>query len=183
MEKNQEQPDAEAAKKKSGGAPPEGGGGDNARLKELEKENAELKQKLTEAQKRIQQLEGEQRAAANRSRAEKLIRKVGKLGVSFESDEERSKELERLAGLSDDAFAATEAAYERLPKLPPKKADDKQELPEASKASSADPAMRSSASVRPQDVDDSKPGTLEDRLRKGFLSAYQQRVGVCGAAQ
>ncbi len=33
--------------------------------------------------------------------------------MTFASDEEREKELSRLAGLSDDAFAAAEATYDR----------------------------------------------------------------------
>ena len=84
--------------------------------------------------------------------------------------------------MSDEAFAATEAAYERLPKSA--RADkDKEEKPAdsdqggkpATKASTEIP-LRSDAGVRPHDVDDRKV-SLEDRLRDGFMAAYRNRVG------
>ena len=53
----------------------------------------------------------------------------------------------------------------------PEKEPEKQK----SKASSETP-MRSSAGVRPHDVDDRKL-SLEDRLRSGFMAAYNNRVG------
>ena len=111
-----------------------------------------------------------------------LLTRLEKQGLSFASDEDREAELKRLAELSDEAFAATEAAYERLPKSA--KADkDKEEKPAdsdqggkpAAKASTETP-LRSDAGVRPHDVDDRKV-SLEDRLRDGFMAAYRNRVG------
>lgn len=172
-----DEPAVEAAKKK-----PAQQEGDPARVTDLEKENRQLKAQVAELQKRVQELEAEQKAAACRSRAKKLLTRLEKQGLSFASDEDREAELKRLAELSDEAFAATEAAYERLPKSA--KADkDKEEKPAdsdqggkpAAKASTETP-LRSDAGVRPHDVDDRKV-SLEDRLRDGFMAAYRNRVG------
>jgi len=169
--------ESDAAKKK-----PAQQEGDPARVTDLEKENRQLKAQVAELQKRVQELEAEQKAAACRSRAKKLLTRLEKQGLSFASEEDREAELKRLAELSDEAFAATEAAYERLPKSA--KADkDKEEKPAdsdqggkpAAKASTETP-LRSDAGVRPHDVDDRKV-SLEDRLRDGFMAAYRNRVG------
>ena len=169
--------ESDAAKKK-----PAQQEGDPARVSDLEKENRQLKAQVAELQKRVQELEAEQKAAACRSRAKKLLTRLEKQGLSFASEEDREAELKRLAELSDEAFAATEAAYERLPKSA--KADkDKEEKPAdsdqggkpAAKASTETP-LRSDAGVRPHDVDDRKV-SLEDRLRDGFMAAYRNRVG------
>lgn len=74
--KEQEEQAVEAAKKK------DGGGGDAAddktRVKELEKENKELKQQVLALQKRVEELEAERKAAASRARAQKLLRRLEK---------------------------------------------------------------------------------------------------------
>lgn len=182
----------DAAKK---GAP--GGGGaapvdDKARIKELETENKDLKNQVLELQKQVQELEAASKAAANKARAQKLLRKVEKAGLSFASDEEREQELNRLAGLSDDAFAASEAAYDRaiqpkhvLSKVEGtecpnagKQGDDKGEDGKDSSASAGvDRQLRTDAGVRPLDVDDKKT-SLEDKLKDGFMAAYRERVGA-----
>lgn len=169
--------ESDAAKKK-----PAQQEGDPARVSDLEKENRQLKAQVAELQKRVQELEAEQKAAACRSRAKKLLTRLEKQGLSFASDEDREAELKRLAELSDEAFAATEAAYERLPKSAnadkdkeEKPADSDQGGKPAAKASTETP-LRSDAGVRPHDVDDRKV-SLEDRLRDGFMAAYRNRVG------
>ena len=178
-DKSEEQP-AEGAKKPRNPGGDQGGGGSgdqSKRIAELEQENKELKAKVAELQKRVQELESEQQAAANKSRAGKLIHRLEKQGVDFGGDEEREKELKHLAGLSDEAFAATEAAYERMARQT--KADVKPEdKPEPKKESSkaSEEPLRSDAGVRPRDVDDRK-ATLEDQLRDGFMAAYESRVG------
>jgi len=141
---------------------------------ELEKENRELKAKVAELQKKIEELEAEQKAAAAKARASQLIGKLEKQGVDFGDD--RDGELKRLAELSDDAFAATEAAYEKMAKThKPEPPPDKE--PEKKKAKASDDSpMRTSAGVRPHDVDDQKL-SLEDRLKNGFMAAYNNRVG------
>lgn len=175
--KPDEQP-IEGAKKPRNPGGDEGGGGDpQKRIAELERENKELKAKVAELQKRVQELESEQQAAANKARAGKLIARLEKQGVDFGADDEREKEFHRLAGLSDEAFAATEAAFDRMAKQA--RADVKHDdAPEPKKeaAKASEEPLRSDAGVRPRDVDDRK-ATLEEQLRDGFMAAYQTRVG------
>ena len=100
--------------------------------------------------------------------------------MTFASDEEREKELARLAELSDDAFAATEAAYDKAMQAKPEcpKTDTKDDGDGKSKPESqADRQLRTDAGVRPLDVDDKKT-SLEDKLRDGFMVAYRERVGT-----
>jgi len=177
--------DHDAAKKKA----PEGGGSEpsnkDARIKELEGENQKLKAQLAELQKELEKLQAKEKAAANRARAEKLVKKLEKDGFAFGDEDEREKELERLAGLSDDAFAATEATYKRVPKpkaeAPDKKEDeedkDKGKKPKPESKAEADGKLRTDAGVRPLVVDDAKL-SLEDRLRRGIRAAYDDRVGA-----
>ncbi len=182
--KKDEEKAAEAAKNKPAGGVPDTPGADDPqkRITELEKENKALKAKVAELQKRVEELEAERQAAANKSRARNLLAKLEKQGVDFGGDDEREMEMKRLTELSDEAFAATEAAFSRMARKA--KADaqakeekpDKQEKKEASKAED-DPPMRSDAGVRPRDVDDSKT-SLEDKLRDGFMAAYESRVGT-----
>lgn len=155
---------------------------DKARIKELEQENKDLKNQVVELQAKIDELEAESKAAANKARAHKLLKKLEKAGMSFASDEEKENELKRLAGLSDEAFAATEAAYDmaiQTKSASSKDADESKTDDDKSKSNStdADRHMRSNADVRPLDVDDKKV-SLEDKLRDGFMAAYQERVGA-----
>ena len=170
--KKSDESSVEAAKKK-----PEQKDGDPSRQSDLEQENRELKAQVAELQKRVQELEAEQKAAASKARASKLLTRLEKQGVSFGADEDRENELKRLAELSDEAFAATEAAFDRMAKgkkaeVPPEQ--DKAGGKQSSKAS-AEQTMRSSAGVRPHDVDDKK-SSLEDKLTDGFMAAYRNRV-------
>ena len=183
-DKEKKEPPVEGAKKKPG----EGGGGapapmdDAARVKELEAENTRLKQQVGELQKRVQELEAEQKAAANKARAQKLVRRLEKQGFAFANDEERDAEMGRLAGLSDDAFTATEAAYDRA--MATRKPEEKpKELAPKPKgeAERQEPPLQSAADVRPLAVDDQKT-SLEDRLKSGFRAAYQDRLTRTGAA-
>ena len=174
---------AEAAEKTGQG----GGGGDapddKARIQELEAENKELKQQVLVLKKRVEEMEAEKQAAANKTRAQKLLAKVEKHGVGFTSDEEREEELTRLAALSDDAFTASEAAYDRMIQAADSAKKDETESDEkpANKAkadqTSEEKALRSDAGVRPKDVDDRKT-SLEDQLTNGLMAAYRHRVGA-----
>ncbi len=182
----------DAAKKDTSAGGDDASADDKTRVRELEAENKELKNQLLELQKRIDELEAESKAAANKSRAEKLIEKLEKSGMAFASDGEREKELARLAELSDDAFAATEAAFDRA--IQAKHALSNVEGSACSKtdadtknnggdgkskpeSAQAERQLRADAGVRPLDVDDRK-SSLEDRLRDGFMTAYRERVGA-----
>lgn len=177
----------EAAKKKDapgGGAAPTD---DKARVKELEDENKQLKQQVLNLQQQVQELEAASKAAANKARAAKLVAKIEKSGMAFASDEEREKELGRLVELSDDAFAATEAAYERAMQARPADSKtetstkDSEEKPDT-KAAESKRQMRTDAGVRPLDVDDTKT-SLEDKLKDGFMIAYRERVGLADSGK
>ncbi|WP_237384510.1 DNA adenine methylase [Sulfidibacter corallicola] len=168
---------AEAAKD-----PGDGGGGGTGQPESLEQqnralqeENKKLKQQVQELTKRIEELEAEQKAAANRVRAEKLLAQYAKKGVSFSTDEARKKELDRLAGLSDEAFAATEAALAVLPEPSVPKAEKEPEKAKT-EAPKAAANLSTEAQVRPHDVDDT-PASLEDELTQGFMAAYRERLG------
>lgn len=106
------------------------------------------------------------------------MKRLEKQGVSFGSDEERADELKRLVALSDDAFAATEAAYDRLaraknPEESKQSGDDQDTGKQKAKASHGSD-MQSDADLRPHEVDDHKQ-SLEERLTQGFMAAYEAR--------
>lgn len=171
-ENNEKQTDSAAEAAKKGKAPAGGGSGAPAES-DLQKENQELKAQVAQLQKRIQELEQEQKSAASKARAEKLMVKIEKQGVRFASEDEKQNELKRLAELSDEAFAATEAAYSRMPAAE----TTTQPKEKAPKSQASDTPIRTEASVRPRDVDDQK-SSLEDRLKNGFMAAYRNRVGT-----
>jgi adenine-specific DNA-methyltransferase len=199
MDKDKEKDKDEGAEREAAKKPkePDDGGSSevskDARIKELEAENQKLKAQLAELQKELEKLQAKEKAAANRARAEKLIKKLEKDGFGFGDEDEREKELERLAGLSDDAFAATEATYKRVPKpkaeAPEKKeeeeGDDKDDAKNKDKRgkekteakAGTEGKLRTDAGVRPLVVDDAKL-SLEDRLKRGLMAAYEDRVGA-----
>lgn len=177
--------DADAAKKTT---PPAGGGtppaDPAAQLKALEQENKQLKQQVLDLQKQVDELLAAQKAAANRAKAQALVRKLEHQGLKFGTDEEKDAEIGRLAGLSDDAFAASEAAYGRMAQALPGKADAADKTSQAdkadcgcdkSKAEQTTPPLKTDAGVRPLDVDD-RNDSLEEQLKRGFQQAYDERI-------
>jgi len=191
-EKHKDAPAAQdAAKKKEPDAgEPDGAKDKDARLKELESENQKLKAQMAELQKELEKYRAKEKAAANRTRADKFLKKLEKDGMEFGDEEARETELERLAALTDEAFAATEAAFERLPKpkAKPKEEDERTgKCPEDKGGKSAkdrpqskaagEGAMRADAGVKPLVVDDTKL-SLEERLKRGMMAAYRDRVAV-----
>ena len=176
----------EAAKKNTA---PEGGGtppaNDAERVKALEKEKQQLKQQVVDLQKQVDELLAAQKAAANRAKAQALVRKLERQGLKFGTDEEKDAEIGRLAGLSDEAFAASEAAYGRLAQALPGKADAGDKTRQADTtdcgcdttkaADGTPPPLRTDAGVRPLTVDDHSD-SLEDQLKQGFQQAYDERL-------
>ncbi len=150
----------------------------DAMIKQLQDENQKLKQQVADLQKQVEKYEAEAQAAARKTRAEKLIGKLEQKDVSF-NDQERETELKRLSEMNDDVFAATEAAYDRMLSSSKKESDkdngkDKND-PAKTKADSNDKKMHTDAGVTPLIVDDKK-STLEDRLKDGFMAAYEERT-------
>ena len=150
----------------------------DAQIKQLQEENQQLKQQVADLQKQVEKYETEAKTAARKARAEKLINKLEQKEIKF-NDQEREAELKRLSELNDDAFAATEAAYDRMlssaKKEPDPGPDKDKNDPAKTKADSNDKKMRTDAGVTPLIVDDKK-STLEDKLKNGFMAAYQDRV-------
>ena len=97
-------------------------------------------------------------------------------------------ELKRLAGMSDEAFAATEAAYERMAKQAKAETSDRRQATDGrgadKKAAKAcdDQPLRSDAGVRPRDVDDRKV-SLEDRLRERLHGRLPATVSAKTSAE
>jgi len=177
--------DADAAKKNT---PPAGGGAPPAdpaaQLKALEQENKQLKQQVLDLQKQVDELLAAQKAAANRAKAQALVRKLERQGLKFGTDEERDAEIGRLAGLSDEAFAASEATYGRMAQVLPAKADAGDKAGQTGKADGGEktkaaeqttPPLKTDAGVRPLDVDD-RNDSLEEQLKRGFQQAYDERL-------
>ncbi len=170
----------EAAKKKDDGA---AGPAILTRLKDLERENKALKAQVAELQKRVQELEAEQKAAACRSRAKKLLTRSGEAGARLRVRRGPRTELKRLAGLSDDAFAATEAAYERLPKAG---SSGHSEDKEAKDRGPGGKPRRRHALRRPAPAQrrgcpsagrGRQQGVARGPAEDGFMAAYRNRVG------
>jgi adenine-specific DNA-methyltransferase len=146
----------------------------DAMIKQLQDENQKLKQQVADLQKQVEKYEAEAQAAARKSRAEKLIGKLEQKDVKF-SDQEREAELKRLSDMSDDAFTATEAAYDRMLSSSKKEAEKDKNDPAKTKADSDEKKMRTDAGVTPLIVDDKK-SSLEDKLKTGFMAAYEDRT-------
>ncbi|MBI5789192.1 MAG: DNA adenine methylase [Candidatus Schekmanbacteria bacterium] len=180
-EKDKQKLDDEAAKKEKE-VPPADEKDKDALIKKLQSENQKLKQQVSDLQKQIEKYEAESKAAARKVKAEKLITKLEQKGMAF-TDQEREVELKRLSELSDDAFTATEAAYDRMPTAGKKekeqdKEKDKKGKKETSKskADGDDKNMRTDAGVDPLVMEDDR-ATLENKLKTGFRAAYRERIG------
>jgi len=101
-------------------------------------------------------------------KAKALVEKWEQRGKTFESEDARTAEIERLAGLDDSAFAATEQVIEQLKPVgsggnggkPKSEAGDKG-------------AMRTDAGVEPEAVDDGKLSP-QDKLAGGLQKARQE---------
>jgi adenine-specific DNA-methyltransferase len=150
--------------------PPAGGPDKDAQIRQLQKENAALKQQVADLQKQLQQMEQEAKALTNKVRAESLVKKLEQKGLTFGSDDERTTEIDRLAGLSDEAFAAAEHTYERL--APQTTAEP--EKPADAQASAHTRPLSTAANMRPKNVQDA-PVSLEEQLRKGLGLAWADR--------
>ena len=138
------------------------------RIKELETELDKTAKDLEKAQKMIESLEKEKQAAKQKAKAESLLKKWESMGRSFDSEEDREKELSRLAGMSEDALGAIE---ETVTSFETMNAQDESEEDKHSNTS-----QRANADVKPAPVDDGD-GSLTDQLKNGFIAAYNSRIG------
>ena len=144
------------------------------RIKELESELEKTAKDLEKAQKQIESMEKEKQAAKQKAKAESILKKWESMGRSFETEEEKEKELKRLAGLSEDALGAIEETIGSFDSLKSEKAEIENKKQEEKKQSQAN--MRAKANVKPESVDDVEV-TLKDELKNGFVAAYNSRIG------
>ena len=144
------------------------------RIKELESELEKTAKDLEKAQKLIESMEKEKQAAKQKAKAESILKKWESMGRSFENEEEKEKELKRLAGLSEDALGAIEETIGSFDSLKSEKAEVENKKQEEKKQSQAN--MRAKANVKPESVDDVEV-TLKDELKNGFVAAYNSRIG------
>jgi len=134
-------------------------------FKKLQVENEGLKKQISDLQKKLDEYEAEKTKSKRKVKAMELLEKWEKCGRTFENEEARNAEIERLASLDDTAFAASEQVIQQLKPLedgnkPKTEANDKR-------------TMRTDAGVEPQTVDDSAVSTT-DRLAGGLQKARQE---------
>lgn len=140
------------------------------RIKELENEIEKLTKDLEKSQKLVESLEKEKKASLQKAKAESLLKKWESMGREFASDEDREKELSRLAGLSEDALFAIEETVTSFESMNVKDEDDVDEK----KNTQAN--RKAQGNVKPKPVDDGDV-SLTDQLKNGFLQAYKTRIG------
>ena len=140
------------------------------RIKQLEEEVGKITKELEKANKQIESLELEKKTQAQKSKAETLLKRWEELGRKFESEDDRSKELNRLAEMNEDAIKAVEETITSMTELNSGSENGDKSQEKSSKAS-----MRTDAGVKPEAVDDGDV-TLKDELSKGFMEAYKSRI-------
>jgi len=146
------------------------------RIKELETELEKASKELEKAQKKIEALEREKQAAKQKAKAESLLKKWERIGRSFESDEERKKELGRLISMSEEALGAIEETVTSFGTMKEKFGDSNDENNEPDRKKQTKAVRRANALNKPESVDDVDV-TLKDKLKSGFMAAYESRIG------
>jgi len=146
-------------------------------LEQAEKERDSFK-------KRVEELESEKQAAKRRVQAEKLIKEYEARGKKFETEEEKNKELERLAILSEGELKSAEDVLNQLPII---SAETKpEENLEKEKKSKPTRTMRKEASLEdPQRCNtiekinsaSDRKVSFEEELGSGILGYYQESIG------
>ena len=138
------------------------------RIKELENEIEKLAKDLEKSQKLVESLEKEKKASLQKAKAESLLKKWKSMGRDFASDEDREKELSRLAGLSENALFAIEETVTQFESL--------NQVEEKVEEKNAQANRKTQGNVKPKPVDDGDV-SLTDQLKNGLLQAYKSRIG------
>ena len=145
-----------------------------------------LTKEVESLQKKLNDSEASHKAIVRKAKAETLLAGWEEAGREFESDEARTAELDRLLKLTDEAFAATEAAVQAFGAGKKKKPDDDEEDeeedeldPKDKKKQKRQADLKADAGVNAGRSGDrkKKQKTLEDKLASGFMAAYNDRVG------
>ena len=132
-------------------------------LKKVQQENEDLKKQVEDLQKKIEAHEVEKRNAERKTRAGKLVEIWEQRGRAFKDEAERSAEVERLAGLDDNAFDAAKSVIDALPENKAEGSEHKEKV------------LRSDAGIDPAVVDD-KTGNLATRLSKGLRDVREAQI-------
>ena len=163
-------------------------------IREQQGEIERLQKELDAAQKKLEESQAAHRSVVRKTKAEKLLATWEEAGREFEGDEGRTAEMDRLLKLTDEAFAATEAAVETFAAGKKKRPEDEEdeesdedgdEPPEDGKKPPFPPrkkkrkkgvdAMGANSSRRPAASHDTH-ATLEAELTQGFMAAYEDRL-------
>ena len=153
-------------------------------IKELRAEIERLTQALEEANQKVQEQEAAAKRVERTAQAQKLLDTWEKSGRKFAGDADRNKELDRLVGLSDEAFAATSEAIAQFVG----QAGHTESAGGADEHGQQDGDKTSPPTDKPQGSLASDAGvnaahhpdhksSLQDKLTQGFMAAYEDRVG------
>ena len=132
-------------------------------LKKVQQENETLKKQIQDLEKQIEAFETEKRNAERKARASELVETWEQRGRTFKDEDERSSEVERLAGLDDSAFEAARSVIDALPENKSEGEEHKEKV------------LRSDAGIDPVVVDD-KTGNLATRLSKGLRDVREAQI-------
>jgi hypothetical protein len=155
-----------------------------------------LTKEVEALQTKVDEAEAAKKSMVRKAKAETLLKQWEEAGRSFETDENRTAELDRLLKLTDEAFDATSAAVQAFaagkkkkdeedPEEDPADGEDpedgedpsKKKNPFAPKKKPKKQANLSSQAGAPTKVTDGG-GSLTDKLTAGFLAAYKDRIGA-----
>jgi len=148
-----------------------------------------LNKELDGLRKKLDDSEAAHKAVVRKAKAESLMKQWEDAGRAFDSDDAKTAEMDRLLKLTDEAFAATEAAVQAFAGGKKKPEDDEEEdepedgkklpFPPRKKKPKKQAGLSSDAGVSPAASPDTKL-SLTDRLSAGFMAAYKDRVGTEG---
>ncbi|MDP2361951.1 MAG: DNA adenine methylase [bacterium] len=141
---------------------------------ELLKHAEELAAQNTDLAGKVQAAEDEKAKTEATKAAEALVVLMEKKGQTFADDAARQAEIERLAGLSDEA---RKAIADTLSQLPDKEAAPSEDASNTQAVMAAGTgALRANASATPPTEGDPEPKDLKTKLQVGFNAAYEERV-------
>ena len=171
------------------------GPSDGEKSKLIKKQEAEIERltrELDAVKKQLEDSQAAQRAALRKSKAEKLLELWKEAGRDFGDEASHAAEIDRLMGLSDDAFAAIEDTVSSFaatakkrkqedtdPKEDEEKEEEEDETPlNPKKKKKAKANLKADAGVMPVPSPDGKPRDLAGKLTEGFMAAYKDRYGL-----
>ncbi|MFA7331032.1 MAG: DNA adenine methylase [Candidatus Delongbacteria bacterium] len=133
---------------------------------------------------RVQAAEDEKAKSAAKDAAEALVALMEKKGRAFADAAARQAEVERLAGLSDEARKAVEDSWTGMADAEPVKEPTEEEKAAAAAAGEGAPtaaagnkgALRANASLAPPTGSDPAPKDLTQKLGDGLAALHERRL-------